>query len=48
MTSPSRRTIYRGPMLPHCIFGGVPVNKAANLGPQQLTTAAPRPASEKE
>jgi hypothetical protein len=47
MTSPSRRTIYRGPM-PHCIFGRVPVNKAANSEPQQLTTAARRPASEKE
>jgi hypothetical protein len=42
------RTMYCGPLLPHCILGGVPVNKAANSEPQQLTTAARRPASEKE
>jgi hypothetical protein len=39
--------MYRGSMLPHCIFGGEPVNKAANSEPEQVTTAR-RPASEKE
>jgi hypothetical protein len=48
MTSPKRRTLCRGPMLPHCILGGEPVNKAANSGPEQVTTVTRRPASEKE
>jgi hypothetical protein len=48
MTSPKRRTLCRGPMLPHCILGGEPVNKAANSGPERVTAASPRPASEKE
>jgi len=33
-------------MLPHCILGGEPVNKAANSEPEQV--AARRPAPEKE
>ena len=48
MTSPSRPTMYPGPMLPHCIFGGEPVNKAANSEPEQVAAAARRPAPEKE
>jgi hypothetical protein len=47
MTSPNRPTMYRGTMLPHCIFGGEPVNKAANSEPEQVA-AARRPAPEKE
>jgi hypothetical protein len=40
--------MYRGPMLPHCILGGEPVNKAANSEPEQVRTVTRRPASEKE
>jgi hypothetical protein len=42
------RSMYRGLMLPHCILGGEPFNKAANSEPEQMTTAVRRPASEKE
>jgi hypothetical protein len=35
-------------MLPHCILGGEPVTKAANLEPERVVAAAPRPVSEKE
>ncbi len=35
-------------MLPHCILGGEPFNKAANSEPEQVTTATGRPASEKD
>src|ERR1700739_1483037 len=31
------RTMYRGPMLPHCTLGGEPSNKAANSEPEQIT-----------
>ena len=47
MTSPNRRTMYGSVLLPHCIFGGEPANKAANSELEQVTTAR-RPASEKE
>jgi hypothetical protein len=40
--------MYPGPMLPHCILGGEPVNKAANSEPEQVAAAARRPAPEKE
>ncbi len=41
--------VFRGmAMLPHRILGGEPVNKAANSEPEQVTAAAPQPASEKE
>jgi hypothetical protein len=40
--------MYRGPMLPHCIPGGVPVNKAANSEPEQVTTVTRLARSEKE
>jgi hypothetical protein len=40
--------MYRGLMLPHCILGGEPFNKAANSEPEQVTAAARRPASQKE
>ncbi len=40
--------MYRGPMLPHCIPGGAPVNKAANSEPEQVTTVTRRAPSEKE
>jgi hypothetical protein len=40
--------MYRGPMLPHCILGGEPFNKAASSEPEQVTAAARRPASQKE
>ena len=48
MPSPDRRTMYRGPMLPHCILGCEPVNKAANSEPEHVAAAARRPAPEKE
>ncbi len=35
-------------MLPHCILDGEPANKAANSELEQVTAAAPRPASEEE
>jgi hypothetical protein len=43
-----RRRMYRGPMLPHCIPGGAPVNKAANSEPERVTTVTRRAPSEKE
>jgi hypothetical protein len=35
-------------ILPHCVLGGEPVNKAANSEQEQMTTAALGPAAEKE
>jgi hypothetical protein len=49
LTTTALTAVFRAVnMLPHCILGGEPVNKAANSEPEQVVTAARRPPPEKE
>jgi hypothetical protein len=49
LTTTALTAVFRAvTLLPHCILGGEPVNKAANSEPEQVAAAARRPAPEKE